>query len=76
MDRELILQHLKQAERHVAEGERVLEHQRTVIDHLRRDGGGDPMIDAAERLLHSFEEVQRMHLADRDRLRGELTAPT
>lgn len=75
MDREMILDHLKQAERHVAEGERVLEHQRTVIDHLRRDGHGDPMIDAAERLLRSFEEVQSMHIADVERLRGELTAP-
>lgn len=43
---------------------------------MRRDGHGDPMIDAAERLLHSFEEVQRMHLADVERLRGELATPT
>ena len=51
MDRELILQHLKQAERHVFEGERVLGHQRSVIEHFRRDGHSESMIDAAERLL-------------------------
>lgn len=68
----MLLEHLKQAERHAAEGVRVLEHQRSIIDHLRRDGHSEPMIEAAERLLRSFEEVQRMHIADVARLREEL----
>ena len=50
MDRDMILDHLRQAERHVADGERVLEHQRAVIDHLRRAGQEDSMIGAAESL--------------------------
>ena len=75
MDREIFLAHLKQAERHVAEGERLLKHQRCVVEHLRRDPGSD-LIDAAERLLHSFEEVQMLHVADVTRLRKELEAPT
>lgn len=75
MDRDMILDHLRQAERHVAGGERVLEHQRAVIDHLRRAGQEDSMIGAAESLLRSFEEVQSMHFADLERLRGELATP-
>ena len=72
MDRELLLEHLRQAERHVAEGERVLAHQRCVIEHLRRDRHSESMIDAAESLLRSFEELQSMHLADVVRLSREL----
>lgn len=71
----MLLDHLKQAERHVARGEHVLEHQRGVIEELRRDGHDERMIEAAERLLRSFEEVQSMHRADVARLREELTAP-
>lgn len=68
----MLLEHLTQAERHVTEGERVLKHQRSVIEDLRRSGHNELFIDAAERLLRSFEEVQSMHLADVDRLRREL----
>ena len=75
MDREMLLEHLRQAERHVASGEHILRHQRCVVEHLRRDRHSEPLIDAAERLLRSFEEVQGMHVADAVRLRGELMTP-
>ena len=76
MDRAMLLEHLRQAERHVTSGERILKHQRCVVEHLRRDRHSEPLIDAAERLLRSFEEVQSMHVADVARLRGELMTPT
>lgn len=75
MDRQILIDHLTQAERHVADGERVLRHQRDVIRDLRRDRHGDLLIDAAETLLRSFEEVQNMHVADVVRLRQELALP-
>lgn len=75
MDRDMLVEHLRQAERHVTSGERILKHQRCVVEHLRRDRHSEPLIDAAERLLRSFEEVQSMHVADMTRLRGELATP-
>ena len=72
MDRQMLIDHLKQAERHVAEGNRILGHQRSVVEHLRKDRRGGHLIDAAETLLRSFEEVQRMHVADMERLTREL----
>lgn len=59
MDRELLLQHLKQAERHVFEGERVPGHQRSVIEHLRRDGHSESMIDAATALFRGRAKPAR-----------------
>lgn len=72
MDRETLIEHLTQAERHVADGERVLKHQRCIIEDLRRDPDGNPLIEAAESLLCSFEEMQNMHIADVTRLRKDL----
>lgn len=72
----MLLEHLKQAERHAAAGERVLKHQLSVIEHLRRDHHSGAVIEEAEKLLRSFEEVQSMHLADIDRLRAQLATPT
>ena len=68
----MLTDHLEQAERHVAEGERILGHQRTVVEHLRKDRHSGHLIEAAEGLLRSFEEVQRMHVADMERLSREL----
>ena len=72
MNREMLVDHVKLAERHVNEGERILKHQREVVAHLRRDQHSQPLIDSAETLLRSFEDVQRMHLEDLARLRTEL----
>jgi hypothetical protein len=61
--------HLAQAERHVAEGERILQQQRETIE-----GRGDGVDPEAKRLLSQLEDVQRLHLAGRDRLREEVDA--
>jgi len=69
MDREMLQKHLAQAEEHVALGEHHVSRQREVVAELERAGH-----DTAEarRLLAHFEQMQKMHLADRDRIRHEM----
>jgi hypothetical protein len=69
MDRATLGQHLAQAERHVAEGEDHIARQRQIIDELA-SGGHD--LKVARELRAHFEDTQMLHLADRDRIRGEL----
>ena len=66
MDREMILQHLAQAERHAALGARTVARQKDLIVRLERDG-----LDVAEACaaLARFEGLQEMHLIDVNRLR-------
>lgn len=61
----MILNHLSQARRHVEEGEAHLYRQRMVVTKLERDGHD---ASDARRLLLRFEELQALHVADRDRL--------
>jgi hypothetical protein len=69
MERSMIEAHLEQAERHVARGEELIAEQKARIAEMERDGHDTgPFRD----LLRQFEETQRMHVADRDRLRKEL----
>jgi hypothetical protein len=65
MDREQLLQHLAQAEDHVATGIEHIERQQKVIAELERDGHD---LTQAKALLDQFEQLQQMHVADRDRL--------
>jgi hypothetical protein len=58
-----------QAERHVNLGESHIARQREGVVELERDGHDTT---EARRLLANFEELQGMHLADRDRIRYEL----
>jgi hypothetical protein len=69
MDRAMIQDHLNQAERHIADGERHLSNQRALIAELEHDGHDT---SAAKSLLRQFEELQALYVADRDRLRTEL----
>lgn len=69
MDKAMTLAHLALAERHVARGYEHIASQMRIIDSLA-NGGHDTA--NAERLLATFEDVQRSHLADRDRLQREL----
>lgn len=69
MDRTTIVDHLEMAERHVREGQGHVERQRVLVSELGRDG--HDTVRAVE-LLQQFEELQALHIADRDRLRGEL----
>jgi hypothetical protein len=72
MDRATIELHLTQAERHVSEGERHIKRQRELVAELERDGHD---ISKAVSLLARFQEMQELHVADRDRLRNELCKP-
>jgi hypothetical protein len=69
VDREMIMEHLSTAERHVAEGEMHVERQRILVENLARDRHDTKQ---AEALLKQFEEVLALHMQDRDRLLKEL----
>ncbi len=69
MDRVMLLDHLAQADGHVAQAERHLIEQRKLIDQLERDGHDTV---AALDLLRTMEESLAAHIADRDRIRGEI----
>jgi hypothetical protein len=69
MDREMIERHLAQARRHVTEGEQHVARQRNLLAELPRDGHDTT---EAAKLLENFEDLQRMHVADSDRLEREL----
>lgn len=63
------MEHWVIAERHVLQGECHVARQREIIAELEREGH-----DAAAsiKLLQQFQEMQALHIADRDRLRKEL----
>ena len=67
--RNKLYEHLAIAEEHVAAGERNLARQRRIVAELERDGHNTAQALA---LLMYFEEVQAMHIAERDRLLREL----
>jgi hypothetical protein len=69
MDRAVLKDHLAQAERHVIEGERHLACQRCLLHELERKGRDTT---AARLLLGSFEQMQALHRANRDRVLAEL----
>ena len=59
MDKNIMAQHLAQAEQHVAEGEQHIARQRQLLARLERTG----------------HDTCRTHIADRDRLLNKLTKP-
>jgi len=71
MEREMLIEHLSQANRHVAESEMHVERQRNLVENLARDGH-DIREHAA--LLQQFEELLAQHIKERDRLVRELAA--
>ncbi len=68
---ELIKKDLAQIETRVAVGEQLIASQRDYVASLERMGR-DPT--QAKTLLEVFIELQRMHVADRDRLCDQLDA--
>ena len=64
-------EHLQLANKHVAKGEQHLANQRELICQMERDGHNST---EARRLLKEFEELQAMHIADRERLLQEKAA--
>ncbi len=69
MDRTMVERHLAQAERHVVRGKQIVAEQRERVARLERDGHD---VTQARELLRKFEELQAIHVADRDSLRKEL----
>ena len=69
MNDAMLREHLAQAERQVAQGERYIVGQMAIIFKLREDGHDTTK---AVRLLRLFEELQAEHVADRARLWEEL----
>lgn len=67
----MLIEHLSQADRHVAESEMHVERQRNLVENLARDGH-DIREHAA--LLQQFEETLALHIKNRDRLVRELAA--
>jgi len=62
-------QRLAEAEEHVSLGEKHVQIQRNKVAELEQDGHDTV---TARKLLATFEDVQNMHVADRDRLRKKL----
>jgi hypothetical protein len=65
MDRQWIIDHLEDAERHVAGSAARVARQRQLLTELICDGL--PSLQS-KALLVTFEECLAMHTADRDRL--------
>jgi chromosome segregation ATPase len=65
MNREQTLQHLAEAEDHVAIGMEHIGRQREIVTQLEREGRD---VAQARALLEQFEQLQEMHVTDRDRL--------
>ena len=68
MARSALARELSQAEEQVAKDHDRIAHQRAVVLH-HEDEGLDSAI--ARAILEQLETLQRMHVADRDRLLAE-----
>jgi hypothetical protein len=68
-DRAMILQHLEQARRHVAEGKWHIALQREIVAERERDGHDTSM---SKQLLDQFQQIYALYVAERDRLEKEL----
>ena len=62
------LQNLATAEKHVLEGERLVERQRATVEELRSHGHS---VKLATGLLAEMEEALRLQIGDRNRLRQQ-----
>jgi hypothetical protein len=69
MDRMMLERNLVQAQRHISIGEVCLARQRRVIAKLKHNGEETSF---SMDVLARFEELQTLHVADRDRLEKAL----
>lgn len=69
MDRELILEHLAQAERHITESDQRIARQRMLLERLGGEGADST---TARILLLEFEHSRALHQANWQRLQGKL----
>ncbi len=75
MNRAVIEQRLKFAERHVAESQKRVSRHQGVVAKLESDGRQDSLTARAARgLLESLQDELAAHAADRDRLRQQLNS--
>ena len=70
MDRAMQLGHLKEAERHVAEGQRLIAEQEARVAELARDGHPNAARELG--LLATMRVTQALHVGDRDRILKEV----
>jgi hypothetical protein len=70
MDREMLKRHLALAEEHIATGEKNIARQRDLIAQLEREGRDTA---SARIFLREFEQLQALHIAERERLLSELS---
>jgi hypothetical protein len=68
-DRNILSQHLAEAEEYVASGQRIVARQRELVAQLERDGHDSRQ---ARELLAEFEATLGYQIDDRNRLRAEL----
>jgi hypothetical protein len=69
-DRAPYEKHLAMAQEHIAMDERDIARQRELVKKLEPYG---PVSEQAKALLAQFEALHAMHIADRDRLKQELS---
>ena len=69
-DRDMLKRHLRQAEEHIAKGEKNIARQWELIAKLERDKHDTAQ---ARAILDQFQELQAMHLAERERILRELS---
>lgn len=69
-DRAPYEKHLAMAQEHIAMHERDIARQRELVKKLEPYG---PVSEQAKALLAQFEALHAMHIADRDRLKQELS---
>ena len=69
MDREMLQRHLEQTEVHLAASDKLIADQRALLARLEQRGFD---IASATGVLGNLEELRKLHVADRDRLLGEL----
>jgi hypothetical protein len=67
MDREMLNEHLRQAEAQVARADRQVVKQRWTVARLERDGQDTT---AARAVLAQLGQARKQHIAERDRLGG------
>jgi hypothetical protein len=70
VDRMMLQRHLELAERHVAEGEKHVARQQEIVAGLERMHRESVTLQTARELLQEMQYAQRLHVADRDRLRA------
>lgn len=69
MDRKIVEEHLAKARELRAKGQEQLDHQRSILAGLERDGHDTAI---ASKLLETMQVTQRLHVEDCDRLAKEL----